>query len=157
MESLTFEGGFVLVLVAVVFFGFIREKLPPDVVALAAVGILLIAGILNTKDVLGVFSNSAPITVAAMFVLSAALERTGVIDGMGRLVSRAAKWSPTAALLAMMSCVMVMSAFINFDAGRYQFGGVHAVAAVEAVDTAVVRQHLRRDDDTYRNVDEHSC
>tara|TARA_R110000772_G_scaffold232445_2_gene343952 strand:- start:67171 stop:68964 length:1794 start_codon:yes stop_codon:yes gene_type:complete len=113
MESLTFEGGFVLVLVAVVFFGFIREKLPPDVVALAAVGILLIAGILNTKDVLGVFSNSAPITVAAMFVLSAALERTGVIDGMGRLVSRAAKWSPTAALLAMMSCVMVMSAFIN--------------------------------------------
>ena len=103
----------VLALVVVVFFGFVRERWPPDVVALSAVGLLLALGILSTDDVLGVFSNSAPITVGAMFVLSAALERTGVIDQMGRLVSRAAGWSPAAALAAMMGGVMVISAFIN--------------------------------------------
>lgn len=103
----------VLALVAIVFFGFVRERLPPDVVALSAVGLLLALGILSTDDVLGVFSNSAPITVGAMFVLSAALERTGVIDGMGRLVSRAANWSPAAALATMMLGVMLTSAFIN--------------------------------------------
>lgn len=103
----------VLVLVVVVFFGFIRERLPADVVALSAVAVLLATGILSAKDALSVFSNSAPITVAAMFVLSAALERTGVIDGMGRLVSRAAHWPPVVALGTMMGCVMVMSAFIN--------------------------------------------
>ncbi|MCA1490583.1 SLC13 family permease [Ensifer sp. NBAIM29] len=103
----------VLVLVAVVFFGFIRELVPPDVVAMSAVALLLALGILNTDDILGVFGNSAPVTVGAMFVLSAALERTGVIDGLGRVVSRAAKWSPLVALGTMMVSVMLMSAFIN--------------------------------------------
>jgi len=113
MDWSTLQIVIVLVLVVVVFFGFIRERLPPDVVALSAVGLLLALGILSTGDVLAVFSNSAPITIAAMFVLSAALERTGVIDSLGRQVTRAATWSPTLALAAMMGGVMVMSAFIN--------------------------------------------
>jgi di/tricarboxylate transporter len=105
--------GIVLVLVAVVFFGFIRERMAPDIVAFCAVGVLLATGILDTGDVLAVFSNSAPVTVAAMFVLSAGLERTGVIDGLGRLVTKAAGRSPLLALLTMMLSVMLMSAFIN--------------------------------------------
>jgi len=48
-----------------------------------------------------------------MFVLSAALERTGVIDGLGRIMIRAAGSSPRVALAALMASVMVMSAFIN--------------------------------------------
>jgi di/tricarboxylate transporter len=113
MDWAAIQIGFVLVLVALVFFGFIRERLPPDIVALSAVALLLATGILNTADVLSVFSNSAPVTVAAMFVLSAALERTGVIDGLGRLVSKSAVSSPMFALAVMMASVMVMSAFIN--------------------------------------------
>ena len=69
----------VLGLVAVVFFGFVRERLPADVVALGAVAALLLTGILTSDDVLSVFSNAAPITIGAMFVLTAALERTGVM------------------------------------------------------------------------------
>src|SRR3546814_5470611 len=76
----TLQTVIVLVLVIVVFVGFVRETMPPDIVALVAVGLLLVTGILGTDEMLSVFSNSAPITVAAMFVLSAALERTGVID-----------------------------------------------------------------------------
>jgi di/tricarboxylate transporter len=113
MDWASIQIAIVLLLVVVVFFGFVRERLPPDVVALSAVAVLVALGILSTADVLSVFSNSAPITVAAMFVLSAALERTGVIDGMGRLVSRAAKWSPSLALLTLMGTAMVLSAFIN--------------------------------------------
>ncbi|MEQ8509148.1 MAG: SLC13 family permease [Rhodospirillaceae bacterium] len=108
-----FQIGFVLVLIALVFFGFIRERLPPDIVALTAVGLLLATGILNTSDVLSVFSNSAPFTIAAMFVLSAGLERTGVIDGLGRYITKSAASSPTLALALMMVSVMVVSAFIN--------------------------------------------
>src|SRR3546814_6714116 len=88
IECPTLQIVIVLVLVVVVFFGFVREKMPPDIVALCAVGLLLVTGILGTDDVLSVFSNSAPITIAAMFVLSAALERTGVIDTLGRQVAR---------------------------------------------------------------------
>lgn len=113
MDWELFQIGFVLVLIALVFFGFIRERLPPDVVALTAVGLLLATGILNTSDVLSVFSNSAPLTIAAMFVLSAGLERTGVIDGLGRYITKSAASSPTLALALMMISVMVVSAFIN--------------------------------------------
>ena len=108
------EIAIVLVLVAVVFFGFIREILPSDVVALLAMGALLLTGILSVPETLAVFSNPAPITIAAMFVLSAALERTGVIDAAGRMVTRlAGRASPIVAMLAMMCGVMVLSAFMN--------------------------------------------
>lgn len=118
MESLftpdAIKIAFVLLLVGFVFFGFVREKIPADMTALLSMSALMLTGILSTKEVLGVFSNSAPITVAAMFVLSAALERTGVIDAGGRLVGRlAANASPLAAILAMMAGVIVLSAFIN--------------------------------------------
>ncbi|MEQ8194837.1 MAG: SLC13 family permease [Rhodospirillales bacterium] len=103
----------VLLLVVVVFFGFIRERLAPDVVALSAVAVLLAVGILDAKDVLSVFSNSAPITIGAMFVLSAALERTGVVDELGRFVSRAGAASPALSIGVMMTVVTVMSAFMN--------------------------------------------
>ena len=108
------EIAIVLSLVAVVFFGFIRDILPSDVVALLAMGALLLTGILSVPETLAVFSNPAPITIAAMFVLSAALERTGVIDAAGRMVTRlAGRASPIVAMLAMMCGVMVLSAFMN--------------------------------------------
>lgn len=110
----TFQMVFVLLLVGAVFFGFAREILPPDIIALVAMGLLLITGVLTANETLSVFSNAAPITVAALFVLSAALERTGVIDAAAKLVSRLSKGShPATALIALMAGVIGMSAFIN--------------------------------------------
>ena len=109
----TWQIVIVFALVVVVFFGFVRETLTPDIVAMAAVGVLLAFGILDTPEVLQVFSNSAPITIACMFVLSAALERTGVIDALGEAISRRRWRSPWLAMAAMASAVMVLSAFIN--------------------------------------------
>ncbi len=114
LENGTFQIAFVLLLVVIVFFGFVREKLPADVVALLALGALMLTGILTVGETLSVFANSAPVTVAAMFVLSAALERTGVIDAAGRLVTGlAARGSPLLAVLAMLLVVVILSAFIN--------------------------------------------
>lgn len=114
LDSSVFQIGFVLVLVAFVFFGFIREKIPPDVVALLAMGALMLTGILTVGETISVFANAAPITVAAMFILSAALERTGVIDYVGRQVARLAHGgSPVIAVILMMAAVIFLSAFIN--------------------------------------------
>jgi len=110
----TLQMVFVLALVGAVFFGFAREILPPDIIALVAMGLLLLTGILTASETLSVFSNAAPITVAALFVLSAALERTGVIDAAAKVVSRLSKGShPAMALIALMAGVIGMSAFIN--------------------------------------------
>ncbi|MDW3205435.1 MAG: SLC13 family permease [Alphaproteobacteria bacterium] len=109
----SFEIGFVLILVVIVFFGFVRERMAPEIVALCGVGGLLATGILTTDDFLRVFGNSAPITIAAMFVLSAALQRTGVVDTMGRLVSERAGGSPALAVVIMLLTAAAASAFMN--------------------------------------------
>ncbi len=109
----TLQIAIVLALVAVVFLGFVRAQFPPDVVAMLAVSVLLATGILSAPEVLAVFSNSGPITIGCMFVLSAALERTGTIEQVGAIVSRLAGQSPAKAFLAMTVGVMLLSAFVN--------------------------------------------
>ena len=104
----------VLALIVAVFAGFVRERIPSDVVALLAMAALLILGLLSVDDALDVFSNAAPIPIGAMFVLSAALERTGVIGAVGNSVVRLSKtWSPFAAIAVLMLVVIVLSAFMN--------------------------------------------
>jgi di/tricarboxylate transporter len=107
------EPYFVLALLVVVFATMVSERMRVDLVAMCAVAILLVTGVLSTKDVLAVFSNEAPITVAAMFVLSAALERTGVVERAGTLFSRSAGRSPLAAMLAITLGSATVSAFMN--------------------------------------------
>lgn len=114
----------IYVILLVVIVAFFREWGPPDLVALGAMAVVLLLGILPLQDVvengvilerglLTVFSNGAPITIACMFVLSAGLERTGVIDAMGKFFSRIAGKSELRVLLVMMTMVAVLSAFVN--------------------------------------------
>ncbi len=104
----------VICLTVAAFIAFIVEKIPSDIVALLAMAVLLVTGIVSTNEALSVFSNSAPITIAAMFILSAALEKTGVIDLVGRrVVSIARTASPTLAIILLMAVVTILSAFIN--------------------------------------------
>jgi di/tricarboxylate transporter len=100
-------------LVALVFIAFLREWLSPDLVALSAMGLLMITGILGTDATLTVFSNSAPIVIGCMFVLSAALERTGAIDALARVFLRLAGTSELRALFALAVLTVPLSAFVN--------------------------------------------
>lgn len=97
----------------IVFFGFVREKWPPEITAFAGVSVLLATGTLSTPSLLSVFANSAPLTIGAMFVISAALERTGVIASLGRAVCKLAGQSWTRAILVVLLPVMALSAFVN--------------------------------------------
>lgn len=104
---------FVVALLIAVFAAFLSERFAPDVIALTAAGLVLAAGVLDTDEFLGVFANSAPFTVACMFVLSAALERTGCIGYVGDHVVRAAGLHPAAAVTALLALAVASSAFIN--------------------------------------------
>jgi len=111
--SQTTQAYLVMGLVALVFMSFVRERPRPDIVAMGAVAALLAVGILSAEEATSVFSNSGPLAVGAMFVLSTALERTGCVDLTGGLVKRLAGRSHTQAIVALMLCVMTLSAFIN--------------------------------------------
>jgi len=100
-------------LLALIFAGFLWEKLAPEVVATAGAGAFLALGILDEKEALGVLGNSAPVTIAAMFVVSGALVRTGVLGWASRIVLGWAEHSPMLALVAVILVTMVASAFMN--------------------------------------------
>ncbi|GEO80550.1 SLC13 family permease [Pararhodospirillum oryzae] len=102
-----------LATVVLLFVAFLSERFPPDVVALLGVALMLGTGVLSTEEFLGVFSNSAPITVGAMFILSGALSRTGAIEAFGETVIALARGRPTVALAVMVATVVGLSAVVN--------------------------------------------
>lgn len=110
-DSLPMIG--VAALLCWVFYAFAREKFSPDVVVGIAVAVLLVSTLLTPSDVLGVLSNSAPITIACMFVMSAALERTGCVEALGKWLSRLGGGSPMRTLFSLMITAMLLSTFIN--------------------------------------------
>lgn len=56
------------------------DRFPPALVMGGAVTLLFVAGVIDEKGALVGFSNSAPITVAALYVLAGAAEATGALE-----------------------------------------------------------------------------
>src|SRR5690606_11387301 len=94
-----------LILIAL-FAAFVREWFKPDVAVMLAVAALLGLGLLAAGQVLRVFSNSAPATIACLLVISAALEKTGCV---GRL----AQGRERRLLLGLLAAGLLVSPFIN--------------------------------------------
>lgn len=92
---------------------FVTEKVSIDLVALLIVASLVLTGVLTPHDGFAGFSDAATLTVAFMFVLSAALLRTGVISTLGPRLSRHFRERPVMGMLLFMLTVGVLSAFIN--------------------------------------------
>ena len=113
MNAHTIHLFIVFALIVLVFAAFLREWLAPDLVALSAMGVLLVTGVLSMDETLRVFSNGAPVVIGSMFVLSAALERTGTIDALARIFLRLAGANELRALLILMLLTVPLSAFVN--------------------------------------------
>ena len=101
-----------LVLVGV-FVAFMRDWASPDIIAMAGLLVVVVTGILGPSDMLKVFSNPAPLTIGAMFALSAALEKTGVIDQLGQVFIKLAGQNEIRALVVLMLIAAGLSAFVN--------------------------------------------
>ncbi|WP_299484744.1 SLC13 family permease [Acaryochloris sp. IP29b_bin.137] len=59
---------------------FVFEWLPPDLTAVGVMVVLMLLGLVTPEEGLSGFSNSATITVMAMFILSSGIARTGAIQ-----------------------------------------------------------------------------
>lgn len=114
MEFISAHSGIIaLVVLAGMFLLFAMEKFPPVVVAISGASIMLVTGILPTSGMLDAFSNSAPITIAAMFIISAALVRTGALSYATFVIERGADRAPALVLPALLLMTMIVSAFMN--------------------------------------------
>ena len=113
LQDPIFQRVFVFVLLGMAVLAFFREWLPPDMVAMFSLALVLAVGILSKDELLGAFSNPAPITIACMFILSAGLERSGCIDIMGRAFRHVAGEGELRVLVVLMITGAVLSAFVN--------------------------------------------
>lgn len=107
---------------------FVTEKLPVEVVGLLALVCLLVFRVLTPGEALSGFSSPATITVAAMFVLSAGLQGSGALQGLGNALARI-RWSWLFALV-MMLLIALVSAFVNNTAAVAVFLPIVIAASV---------------------------
>lgn len=109
---MTFEIALVLIILAASVVLFAMEKFSVDLVALMVLGVLLGTGLVNPEEGVSGFSNQAVITVAAMFILSAGLQKTGAVREVGEVIIRFGQ-KPLALLILVMIPIGLVSAFIN--------------------------------------------
>jgi di/tricarboxylate transporter len=92
---------------------FFTEKFSIDTVAIGVMVLFMLFGILDIKEGLAGFSNSATITVAAMFVISQAIFKTGILDQFSNYLGSQAEKSETKLILTLMLSTGLLSAIIN--------------------------------------------
>ncbi|HEY7704090.1 MAG TPA: SLC13 family permease [Acidimicrobiia bacterium] len=109
---MSWEAWFTLAVIITVLVLLARERVPPSVAMSGGMVAVLLAGIVTPEQALSGFSNAAPLTVAALFVLARAVEKTGVMApvvsaALGRTRGRRAQ------VARLMAPVAASSAFLN--------------------------------------------
>ncbi|SFG52720.1 SLC13 family permease [Neptunomonas qingdaonensis] len=112
---------------------FVWGKYRHDVVAVMALGLCVLAGLVAAEDAFAGFSHPAVVTVAAVLVISDALRRSGVVDMIVQKILPYTE-NPLSHILIMTTVVTVASAFMN---------NVGALALMLPVALATCSKHQR--------------
>ena len=106
-----------IVAVLLIVFGsvvvFMSDKFPIESVAFAVLLVLLVTGLVPENKILTGFSNPATMTIVAMLVLSAGLERTGIIRFLANRLSRIVGKTRLQVSLVLSTTCGVLSAFVS--------------------------------------------
>jgi di/tricarboxylate transporter len=92
---------------------FLSDKVRPDLVALLVAVALGTTGVLTSEETFSGFSRSAVITLLAIFMLAAGLERTGVTRQVGNLLVRVAGQGEVRQIVVVMLAGAFLSLFMN--------------------------------------------
>ncbi|MBK7410855.1 MAG: SLC13 family permease [Saprospirales bacterium] len=103
----------VLVVLLAALVLFITEWLSIDLIALALIPTLVLAGVLTPEEGVAGFGNSATLTVAFLFALSGAFFKTGALQQWRPYLTKAFKKNFLGSFLLMMLVGGTLSAFIN--------------------------------------------
>lgn len=106
------QGWFTLAVIVAALVAMAREMAPPHLVLVGALAVLAGVGILTPKETFGGFSNEALATVAALFVVAAALRESGVIERSFARIFGGAK-TESAGRVRIVLATASLSAFLN--------------------------------------------
>ncbi|MEK7723633.1 MAG: SLC13 family permease, partial [Acidobacteriota bacterium] len=102
---------FGILIVALILF--LTDKIPPDLVALLVAVSLGVSGILTPQETFSGFSRSAVITIMAIFILSDALQKTGVTEQVGNILLKVGGKSELRLTFVVMIAGAFLSLFMN--------------------------------------------
>ncbi len=94
-------------------YGFVSERVSPDIVSLLSILALILAEILTPLEAFAGLSHPATISLAAVLVLSSAIERTGLLTVFARRVLVPLGTTEGRLIAVVMVVIAVISAFIN--------------------------------------------
>ncbi|MCH7494927.1 MAG: SLC13 family permease [Candidatus Marinimicrobia bacterium] len=92
---------------------FVSDRISADLVAMLMLAALLLFKFITPEEAVSGFSNSATITIGAMFILSAGLIHTGVVDYLGVIASKRVSKTNIGLMLFIIVIAGGASAFIN--------------------------------------------
>ena len=99
-----------ILVLAMVMFGWGRYRY--DLVAMSALLLCVVLGLVDSGSAFEGFGNAAVITVAAVLIISTALKNAGVVDMLASRISHLTE-TPIMHIAALTSVVTVASAFMN--------------------------------------------
>jgi di/tricarboxylate transporter len=103
----------VLGLLAVAVVVFAWEAISVDLLTLLLLLALIVTGVLTPKEAFAGFSSDVIIMLGSIFVLSGALQETGVLDALGARLLVVARGKENRLLLVLTTVVSGFSAFMN--------------------------------------------
>jgi di/tricarboxylate transporter len=103
----------VLALLVAVAIGFALEKISVDIITLLLLCALVLLRLLPIREAFAGFSSDIVIVLAALFVLSGALIKTGVMENFGSAIAKIAGTSRTRVLLVLMPATACIAAFLH--------------------------------------------
>ena len=102
-----------LLVIVITLVAFIREWAAPDVLALSILCLVVALGLVSPTQMTDVFRNEAPLTIAALFVIGGALERSGAVDHIGRVLKSRLSGNTRTAILSFSLLTAFFSAWMN--------------------------------------------
>lgn len=93
--------------------GFVWGRIRADIVALIALLVLTLSGILTTQEALSGFSNPIVIMMVGLFVVGGAIFNTGLAKMIGARLSRLGNGSPTRLFLVVVLATGIIGGFVS--------------------------------------------
>jgi di/tricarboxylate transporter len=110
---MTVQIALTLLVIVITLVAFIREWSSPDVIALSILCLVVGLGLVDARQMTDVFRNEAPLTIAALFVIGGALERSGAVDHIGKLLRDRLSGNTRVAIFAFSLVAAFFSAWMN--------------------------------------------
>ncbi len=102
-----------LLILVIMFALFVMEAMPVEVTAIGGAATMMVLGILPIKEAGSILSNSAPWTIALMFLVMGGLVRTGAVEMVIGTAERHVGERPVLTIVVLFGFVAVASAFMN--------------------------------------------